>query len=260
MTAVAGSAELKARPSVDDHLVPEPSAHQTIRVQEEGLRDYWDWTYEADVGRRLSEAFDPDVFGRMIVLPLNGREYAVALRFDDAQYRILHLELSAHLLEFEELDDLRARAEASVDGPEKEKLIAWMRRIENALPPTRDDIVVNRCERNIASELGEKLYTLWSEMLFRTRYRDFRPVRPDDRGELRVFIGSTTAYHFSFEYSGVTLEGQIYNPRRESNTGQFVAIAELLKDACGARRNDDILADIEQRAEQLTATLSATAY
>jgi len=249
-----------AIPGYDEHLLPEDSVFEAVRRQEEAPQDAWDWAYEMEVVRRFSEMSSPDIIGRMLVLPLNGREHAIALGYEKNQYRILSLELSEHLLEFEERDRARARLEATSDESEKEELAAWIQHFERHLPPSRDDLVVDRCERKIPVELGAKLHALWGEMLFRTRYRDDRPVKPDEKGSLSIIFGNITEYHFAFDYQMVRLEGQVVNPGKDSHTGKFIAIVNLLRDACAAPRRKGILADIERRTDELTASLSETVY
>ena len=249
-----------AMPRYEEHLLPENSVYTDIksRVGDKFFSVYAD--YEENVARVLFDAYHHDVVGRVFVLPSFEPEYAIALTLSDENYGVLHLKSSAQLWHFESLEMLRAGAYRRREDTDGSELAADIKDLESRLPASRQEVVVEHCERMLSKKVGTKLYSLWSEMLFRTRYPDLRPASPKAKPVPLGLAIDGTAYHFSFEYPRFTLAGKILSPGEDSVTGQFVAIAEMMKDACHAEDNEHILADMEQRIDALTATLSETNY
>lgn len=247
-----------ARLNPDDHLIPENSVYTDISIRTQDPFSDLAKEYERNVVGVLIDAFNPSVVARVVVYPSFEPEYAVAMTFSDGRYSILHLEPSVQLYHFEVLKWLGSGADPR--DPDGKKYLQMLDDLGVELPANRGDVEVDRCERQIPSALGSDLYVLWSEMLFRTRYPDYRPASPDDK-PVWVNIGiDGTMYHFSYEYPGVTLAGAVHSPREGSDTGKFVAIAELMKDACHATDGAGVLNELAQRVDELTASLSETVY
>jgi hypothetical protein len=249
-----------ARPRYDEHLLPEDSVYTDVGLR--GVDPYYDFykDYEENVVRVLFDAFDDTVVARVVVYPSFQPEYVVGLVLNDKKYELLHLEPSVQLYQFEGLEVMKACGYKPMDDPDGSKHAASIREVEDHLPPSREDVAVERCERNISEAIGAKLYNLWGEMLFRTRYPDLRPVDPNSKARMINLGIDGTRYHFSFEYPGIVLAGNIWSPRPESNTGQFVSITSLMKEACHATDNDKILTEIERRVDDLMTTLAETVY
>lgn len=247
-------------PRYDDHLLPEASVYTDIRTLTGDKYSSVYADYEENVARVLIDAFNDSVVARVVVLPSFEPEYAVGLTLQDGNYAILVLEASTQLVNFEHLEMMRAGAYRQADDLDGSKQAAEIKDIESQLPASRKDVAVKRCERKVSERVGAKLYTLWSEMLFRTRYPDLRPANADaPPAPLGLHIDGT-AYHFSFEYPGFTLAGKIHSPTEESITGRFVAITRLMKDACHAEDNEGLIVDLEHHVDELTARLSKTVY
>ena len=240
----------------DEHLIPEDSvfSNHDYRRAPPLYADYY-----ANVLSVLDDAFAPGIFARAIIFPSFQNEYAIAVAMDESSYRIIHLETDKKLWLFESLESLKA-GEVRIYGDKTgSKLAAEIEELEDYLPDSPNDVSVDRCERPIPEVLGEKLYVLWGEMLFRTRYPDRRPVSPERDGIFNAGLDGTT-YHFSFEYHYERLAGKVWSPDKDSITGQMVAITNLLRAACRAGKNEKILAETEQRIDELAELLSKTVY
>ncbi len=252
-----GAAE---RPRYDAHLLPEDSVYTDIGLRTADPYYSLDADYEENVVRVLFDAFHEPVVARVVVYPSFEPEYVVGLVLNGGKYGLLHLEPDIQLYQFEALEIMKAGGFKPNKDPDGSKHAASIRELEDDLPPSRDDVAVKRCEREISEKIGAKLYALWGEMLFRTRYPDLRPADPNSTARM-INIGiDGVRYHFSLDYPGLFLAGNIWSPSPESNTGQFVAIAELMKEACRAEDSESILADLEQRVDGLAAALSETVY
>jgi hypothetical protein len=256
----------EARPRYDEHLFPENSIYTDINFRlavfggkpGKDFEHYID--YEENVARILHDVFAFDVVARVIAYPSFEPEFATALELKEGKYKILHLEPSVQLLHYEELEILRENSDPDSQNEELLEYLQFLEFEQIELPETREKVKVSQCEIPISNALGAKLYSLWGEMLFRTRYPDLPAASPETKP---AFINSGidgTRYHFSFEYPGIVLAGNIWSPRPESNTGQFVSITSLMKEACHAKDNDKILTEIERRVDDLMTTLAETVY
>lgn len=255
-----------ARPYFDEHLLPEDSVFTDIDFRlsvfdgpfsldfEHYMR------YEENVARVLRDAFRFEVVARVIAYPSFEPEFSIALELKEGKYRILYLAPAVQLLHFEELEIMKEKPNSDFQREELDRYLRYLDDLKIKLPKTREEVEVSKCDISISNELGVKLYSLWSEMLFRTRYPDLRPAKPDAKAAPLDLAVDGTSYHFSFEYPGFTLAGKIHSPRAESNTGKLVAIAELMKEACQAEDNKEILANLEHRVDTLTEQLSETDY
>lgn len=239
----------------DAHLVPEDSIYSEKRF-EPRRRNYDD--YEKNVLNVLRDAFAPNIFARAIILPSFQNEYAVAVSKTDDAYKIIHLEADVHVWLFEILEMYKSGEISAVGKDAKQKNEEEIRELEKELPTSLEDVAVNRCEREIPSDVGRKLYSVWGEMLFRTRYPDKRPISPDGDAIINVRTDGTN-YHFSFEYHYLRLTGKTWSPSPDSVTGQFVHIAELIERACHSDDNE-IIVEIGTRADQLAQELSSSKY
>ncbi|WDI32126.1 hypothetical protein PUV54_02835 [Hyphococcus flavus] len=251
-----------ARPFYDEHLLPEESifTDRDFRLSAFGGPFSLDFEhymhYEEHVARVLHDAFRFEIVARVLAYPSFKSEFAIALELKDEKYRILLFEPSVQLRHFDELEIMQEKAET-------EELASYQKYLDDQnieLPETREQVEISQCEISISNELGAKLYSLWSEMLFRTRYPDLRPASPDAEPALLDLAIDGTSYHFSFEYPGFTLAGRIHSPREDSTTGRFVDITETMKSACLQPDNITILTNIEQRIDALMATLSETDF
>lgn len=230
-----------------DHLVPEDSVFTAPYVFEFEA-------YYADVVSAFEDVYDRDVFARMIVLPSFTPEYAVAVARDGDVFAILHVQPNHHIWDFHLLESYKSGDIRSYDlegNPTTQEVIA---ELEEMLPESVDALTVEKCEIAITKELAETLYSLWAEMLFRTRYVDYRPVSLD--GDETFTIGADgVTYHFGFEYGADTLTGKVWSPDEGTQTARFVEVAETMKTAClenaPARLNE-----VRAKAEALLAELN----
>ncbi|WP_428409981.1 hypothetical protein [Hyphococcus sp.] len=258
----------EARPRYDDHLLPEDSVFTDIDFRLSAFdgpygSDFQHYMhYEENVARVLRDAFRFEIVGRVVAYPSFEPEYAVALEFKEEKYRILFFEPSVQLRHFDELEIMNEKINEKPDSDfRKEELASYLEYLEAEninLPETREEVEVSQCGISISNELGDKLYSLWSEMLFRTRYPDLPPAGVKSEP---VMINSGidgTRYHFSFEYPGFTLAGQIWQPRAESLTGKFVHVSSMMKDACRSEGVAKILAELESHVDRLNAELAET--
>ncbi|MEM8936860.1 MAG: hypothetical protein AAGC77_10675 [Pseudomonadota bacterium] len=250
----------QARERYDEHLLPMDSIYT-----DPGFFAGSNWfdqyeAYRKLVALSLSDAFENTVVARVIVRPSFEPEYAIGLSLVDGQYGLLHLEPEAQYYKYTILDEYRSSQPDQRFDPDGKDHTGIIQSLESELPTNPADVVIDLCDRSIPDGFGAKVYQLWSEMLFRTRYPDFRGS-PEDARIAMINIGlDGTTYDFSMYYRYYPIAGTIWTPRPESNTGQFVAIAELMKDACHAEDNDAILSDIERRTDDLLETLSKTVY
>lgn len=260
----------QARPRYDEHLLPEDSVFtdRDFRLSAFGGPFSLDFAhymhYEENVARVLHEAFRYEIVARVVAYPSFEPEFAIALELQDGKYKILFFEPSIQLRHFDELEIIKLKMKEKPDSDfRKDELETYLNYLEDKnieLPSTREEVDVRECDILISKELGDKLYSLWSQMLFRTRYPDLRPAKPDNKPALLDLAIDGTSYHFSFEYPGFTLAGKIHSPREESNTGKFVTITEIMKSACLEPDNKAILKSMERRVDALMTTLSETAY
>jgi len=249
-----------ARPRFDEHLLPEDSVYTDVSLRVVDPFYDFDKDYEENVVQVLFDAFNHTVVARVVVYPSFQPEYVVGLVLNDKKYGLLHLEPSVQLYSFEALEIIKAGGYKPLDDPDGSKHAASIRELQDQLPASRDDVVIERCEREISETMGAKLYNLWSEMLFRTRYPDLRPADPESKAQMINLGIDGVRYHFSFDHPGIVLAGNIWSPRPESNTGQFVSITNLMKEACHAEDNEKILTEIERRVDDLMTTLAETVY
>lgn len=259
-----------SRPYYDEHLLPEDSVFtdSDFRLSAFGGPFSLDFEqylhYEENVARVLRDAFRFEIVARVVAYPSFEPEYAIALELKEEEYRILVFEPSFQLQHFDELEIINKKMKERPDSDFlKEELATYLKYLDDQnveLPETRDEVEVGECGISISQELGVKLYSLWSEMLFRTRYPDLRPATLDAKPVPLDFAIDGANYHFSVEYPGFTLAGKIHSPREQSNTGKFVAIAENMKAACVEPDNKAILMDIERRTDALLTNLAETDY
>jgi len=252
----------EARPRYDEHLLPENSIYTDINFRlalfggkpGKDFEHYVD--YEENVARVLHDVFAFDVVARVIAYPSFEPEFATALELKEGKYKILHLEPSVQLLHYEELEILRENSDSDSQNEELLEYLQFLEFEQIELPETRENVKVSQCEIPISNALGIKLYSLWGEMLFRTRYPNLPEATPETKP---AFINSGidgTRYHFSFEYPGFTLAGNIWQPRATSITGKFVRISTLMKEACRAENNENVLTELERRVGELNAALA----
>lgn len=258
----------EARPGYDEHLLPEDSVFTDIDFRLSAFdgpygSDFQHYMhYEENVARVLSDAFRFEIVARVVVYPSFEPEYAIALELNEGKYRILLFEPSVQLRHFDELEIINKNINEKPDSDfRKEELETYLKYLEAEdinLPDTREEVEIRQCRLSVSKTLGDKLYSLWSEMLFRTRYPDLPPASAETTP---VMINSGidgTRYHFSFEYPGFTLAGQIWQPRAESRTGKFVHISNLMKDACRSEGAAKVLAELEARVDSLNNELDET--
>ncbi|MFQ5562982.1 MAG: hypothetical protein ACE5FO_05380 [Parvularculaceae bacterium] len=241
----------------DAHLIPEDSVFSQYYF---GGAVNLSTSYYLNVLDALNDAYAHGVFARAIVIPSFQNEYAVAIAKSESSYRIIHIEVDTHLWLFESLEDLKSGAVRIVDDDDGSKLAAEIRELEEYLPESPEDVSVTRCVREIPSQLGKDLYVLWADMLYRTRYPDKRPVNPDDDIDDIVIGVDGITYHFSFEYSDGRLTGKVWSPDKDSSTGKFVAITNLLRKACHAPDGKKILDEIDRQIGEMNQELSKSAY
>ena len=196
--------------NADEHLIPEESEFTHL--------DRYDFDpYYANVKSAFKNAYDRNIFARLIVIPSFTPEYALAVAKEDETYKIIHFSPSHHIWAIESMRSYRN--DETIDE------------LASSFPESVEDVTVETCELNIPTKLGENLYKLWGEMLYRTRYIDQRPIDSGEDSTMTFGLDGTT-YHFAFEHQQQVLNGKIWSPDEESPTGQFVEITNLMKRAC----------------------------
>lgn len=237
----------------DDHLVPEDSIFS--EATHEGSR--YDKYYE-NVVSLFRDAYSPGVFGRAFILPSFQNESAIAVSLEEGIYSIHYYSSDTNIYDFEALEEYR-RGDVSITDEYGNSLVnEQIASLESSLPSNINDVVINSCKLEIDESLGRNLYTLWSEMLFRTRYADRRPATPD--GDQVLIIGADgVTYHYSFDYGVDILAGKIWSPEKSSIAGRFVAITKLMEPAC-TENDDEALLAIREKTEHLLQDLSLSEY
>ena len=246
---------LPAHARDDEHLLPEDSAF-SLHEYQRGQPNYAD--YYTNVLSVLDEAFAPGVFARAIVLPSFQEEYAIAILRTQGDYEIIHLQPELQIWQFEVLEiykNGRVRILGDDDGAQ---VLEEIRELEQLLPQSLEDVAVERCERPISADLGERVHSLWGEMLFRTRYPDRRPVRIDGDHTINFGVDGTT-HHFSFDYQSQRLAGKTWSPMPDSVAGKFVAISDLLVEYCHSDE-EKLLNTLSAKIDELDRKLSSAAY
>ena len=237
---------------VDAHLSP----GETVFSQGLQRTDFLEFvdSYHANVVKVLRGAYGRHTFARVVVMPSLQNEYAVALAHSDDEFRVLHVEADQSIWAYSYFEMFIAERDASTD----KKLSVEDEELMSLLPKRIADYTVTKCEKTIPHDLGHKLYSLWGEMLFRTRYPDQRPLKFGGTRSLPPGLDGVN-YDFSFDYSGQTLAGHIWSPSETSPTGKFVHITGLLKEAC---HSDDpaIFQNITTKVDTLADELSKSAY
>ena len=252
-----------ARIRYDEHLLPEQSVYTNIDLRigmfaEEIGHEFNIYAdYEENVVRVLKDAFAYEIVARVVTFPSFEPESATVLQLKENEYKILHFAPSIQLLHFEQLEIIRAKSGTDTHDRELIEYLEYLKGEGIEIPATREEVQVNRCELPISEALGLKLASLWSEMLFRTRYPSLPTVGAKTKPALLLNSGiDGTRYHFSYEYPGFTLAGNIWSPREASITGRFVQISERMKQACLSEKNELILAELEERTDELSGALT----
>ncbi len=239
--------------ATDEHLVPEDSV-----FSEGAYEDYDLDRYYHSVMSVLKDAYAQETFARVIVLPSFWNEYAIAVSRKGGQYKIIHLTTDTSLYGFDALKDYKDGKVQITDGEGNSILDEEIAELEAKLPASIDDVVVEKCEIEIDEGLGDVLHTLWSEMLFRTRYADQRPVSTDGDDTILIRADGIN-YHFSFDGGIDRLTGQIWSPDEGSVTGKFVDITDAMRKACLSKDNGK-LRGLRRSADALLVELSASPY
>ena len=242
--------------SDDSHLLPEDSIYSEFYPLSEN--DDLVERYEENVLKVFADVFDQDVFGRVIVYPSFQNEYAVALKHNESKYSLLVLDPTIHIWRFSLVEMYEAGEVKILGDDDGSQLAEELKELKQGLPEAPTDIPVETCEREISADLGEKLFFLWGDMLFRTRYPDKRPLRLE-RDDTIIVGADGTTYHFSFEYNYKRLAGQIWSPDADSVTGRFVTIARTLADACFEKGKIDVV-ELDKLVSELSAELSNAPY
>jgi len=216
----------------DEHLIPEDSIFSEKYYQDV---EYIFDDYYKNVLNAFDEAFKHDTFGRVIVFPSFQNEYAISLTRNENAYEVLYLEAEQQIWGFETLKSLK-NGEVTIVGDDGSQIQNEIDELENRLPSTPEGIKIIECKLKIPQKTGDRLYLLWAEMLFRTRYPDRRPVTIGGDDEIIVRADGTT-YHFSFDYELPRLTGKIWSPQKDSVTGKFVEVTHLLKKSCLEKEN-----------------------
>jgi len=239
----------------DEHLVPEDSVFS--EYQPRWSKQYYD-DYEENVLRFFSEAFEKEIFARVVVYPSFSPEYVIAISRDDRDYKLHYLEAGVMLWPFEDLEEALIKEAEAATEEGRQKAREVIEDLRSYVPESRDKVSVNRCESALPPAIGTDLHTLWSEMLFRTRYPDRRPVAIG--GEIiNTFHLDGTAYHFSFEYDHTRLTGKTWSPEDDSINGKFVALTDILRKGC-VERSSDFFKDLENKVENLSSDLEMAVY
>lgn len=240
----------------DKHLLPEDSLYSAFnyKIERSDLLEQYDenvlWVFQ--------EAFADDVFGRVIVHPSFQNEYAVAVKRNEDKFSVLVLEPTVHIWRYSLIEMYESGRVRILDDEDGSKLKKDLEELREGLPESLTEVPVESCEYELSANLGEHLFELWGEMLFRTRYPDKRPVTLDGESGSRIGFDGVT-YHFSFEYDHDRLAGKIWSPDSKSETGKFVEITNLLSGAC--QNKDSSLVDKAQNeTEKLLARLRQSAY
>lgn len=247
----------------DDHLVPEDSVFSRGMPPppyfsfDDGT-GYDSHDYYKSVLSVLNAAYERDIVARLIVIPSFQNEYAIALSREDDAWKIIYLRPEIHIWKFKSLEQFKSDAvrARSLDGESRNAEI--IEELEAELPETIEDVAVETCALEIDDALGRALYTLWSEMLFRTRHVDRRPVTPEGDETVRIGADGIT-YHYSFDYGIGALAGKVWSPDEKSITGKFVAIGKMMRDACESQ-NTGLFAEMRYDVEQLLAELAKSKY
>ena len=237
----------------DDHLTPEDSV-----FSEGAFEKYKSTGYYEKIVSLFRDVYSPEVFGRAFVLPSFQNEHAIAVSLKGGLYSIHYLSSDTKIYDFEALAEYR-RGDVRITDENGNSLVDdQIAFLESSLPSSIEDVVITSCKLEIDETLGKMLYTLWSEMLFRTRHADRRPVTPD--GEQLLVIGADgVSYHYSFDYGVDVLTGKTWSPDKDSITGRFVAITDLMGPAC-TKKDDGALLEIRNITEQLLADLAQSDY
>jgi hypothetical protein len=235
----ASSAPAQMPQRAEDHLEPDHAILEGPSFSD---------SYENDLRDKFKEAYERGVVLRMIALPSFIPEFAVGLRGSSstyglisAPYHIFTLTPAASIWTYQTINSLKL---GLGNMPARDK----MRKVQEqqiakeqaSVPSDIRDLAVHRCETDISDSLGSRIITVWSKMLLRTHYSSRYTAGAD---------GAT--YHFSMFLRGSgDMNGHVWLPRRDSATGNLVALADAMRVVCKKKVGAD-----EASLEKLTTEL-----
>lgn len=237
----------------DEHLVPESSIFSEYIYSSRGNYSLDEYYY--DVLRVLNVAFEHETFARVIVLPSFSNEYAIALSRKNGKYEVLYAISDLNLWSVNMVKSSEEYSTLSLSNGWTKDIVEKYR---EKLPLHVADIDAKVCRKELPPSLGDRLHALWADMLFRTRYRDQRPILPGDHVRPRLGLDGTT-FHFSFGNGSAKLAGETWSPKPDSNTGRFVEIAEQLKISC-LEDKEEHFDQLERMVEKLQSVLAKSEY
>ena len=240
--------------SEDEHLLPEESVFLHPFYAE--FSDY-----HADVVTVFKTLFELEYSARVVVIPSHENEYAIGVSRENNRYEISYLVSGTNIWAFQRLGDYKSgkiKSYKKQDGKRIDTTADSIKSLEEELPESISDVEVEECNFPIDRSLGESLYVLWTEMLFRTRYIDHRPYKLDDLHKPKIEWHGTT-YHYSFNHSASPMSGQITSPEETSITGRFVTITKMLRDACTSK-DKVLLTTLDIEVQKLLSDLEQLDY
>jgi len=190
----------------EDHLEPEQSQFSGIFMPQ----------YYGTVLEAYSETYDKEFVARAIVFPSFQPEYAVAIKKQNEEFKVVHLQTKKQF---------------------------WARIMEGKV---EEEYEVDRCEKEIDKVLANKIISIWEKMLLGTKYRNY--LKEDN---MLVGLDGTT-YHFSMRLPhlpGRWMAGKTWSPQVESPTGLLVGISDGLVSYCSGENSS--INDIEFKIEEL---------